>query len=116
MEPERAAEARRAVVASLFKSNIKMFHDLPKRSAEFIIVHIWLAFLFPPSLGNCIWVDEMKLSLAGEGSLLTPGNEVSIVIFLRVGQHLQEKLPQLHLTGSSVRSRKKICICVLVDF
>lgn len=60
-----------------------------QRTAQLVVVHVWLALPLAPAPGHFIWIRHLKLSV---GAL--PGDAASVGA---VGQELQEELPQLNL-------------------
>lgn len=60
-----------------------------KRTAEFVIVHVRLAFPLPPAPSHLIGVCHLELPV---GAL--PGDAVGVGA---VGEELQQELPQLYL-------------------
>lgn len=61
-----------------------------QRTAQLVVVHVWLALPLTPAPGHFIWVRHLELAV---GAL--PGDATSIGT---VRQKLQEELPQLNLT------------------
>lgn len=62
-----------------------------KRTAEFVIVHIRLAFPLPPAPSHFIRVSHLEFTI---GAL--PGDAVGV---RAVREELQQELPQLYLTA-----------------
>ncbi len=64
--------------------------DIPKCSAEFIIVHVWLRFPFTPFPGDLVGVSQLELAVRP-----LPRDDGGVG---GVGQELKQELPQLDLT------------------
>lgn len=61
-----------------------------QRTAQLVVVHVWLALPFPPASGHFVWIRHLELSIGA-----FPGDAAGVGA---VGQELQEELPQLNLT------------------
>lgn len=61
-----------------------------QRTAQLVVVHVWLALPLTPSPGHFIWVRHLELAVGA-----FPGDATSVGA---VGQKLKEELPQLNLT------------------
>lgn len=61
-----------------------------QRTAQLVIVHVWLALPFPPASGHFVWICHLELPVGA-----FPGDAAGIGA---VRQELQEELPQLNLT------------------
>lgn len=89
---------------------------IPQRSAEFVVVHVWLSFFVSPPLGHGIRVDEMEFSATGFGRFVAPCDAVSVSTLAGIGQHLEQKLPQLYLARRCIGTRKEVGVGLLIDF
>lgn len=61
-----------------------------QRTAQLVVVHVWLALPLTPAPGHFIWVRHLELAVGA-----FPGDATSVGT---VGQELKEELPQLDLT------------------
>jgi hypothetical protein len=65
---------------------------LPESSAELVVVHIGLGLSLAPSAGHLVGVGEFELAV---GAFPSDAGRVG-----RVGQQLEQELPQLNLPGA----------------
>ena len=65
---------------------------LPECAAKLVVVHVWFALALSPLPGHFVRVGEFELAVPS-----LPDDTGGVLG--RVGQQLQQKLPQLDLTG-----------------
>lgn len=69
-----------------------MIFFLPERPAQLVIVHVGFALAFSPPPRHLVWICEFELSVRA-----FPRDAVGV---RRIGQQLQQELPQLNLAGA----------------
>lgn len=83
------------IILKLMHTSVNIFHEIPQRPAQLVIVHVRFAFPYPPQSSNLVWILDDKLSIVP-----LPGDHPLILFLL---QQLQNEVPQLDLSGSGAR-------------
>ena len=65
---------------------------LPQRSTELVVVHVGLGLAVAPAPSHLVRVDQLEFAL-----IVFPADEGGVG---RIGEQLQQELPQLDLTRS----------------
>lgn len=70
-------------------SMVQKLYDSPERPTQLVIVHVWFGLPLTPAPGHFVGVCQLELPVRS-----LPRNAVRVG---RVGQQLQQELPQLDL-------------------